>query len=904
MVKYLLENGASVSESDNNGCEPIYFALMGLDENKEVYLKIIDLLKEYGEEISTTRPINENVIDLIVGINSESIDEGIEGIIYLRENEGIKLDHLNHLDYLSEAPGNRKGWTGGSKFTELLKGIEEIIVSNDFNIKAVEKEYYEIIIAGVIKQNREIWILEELIKNSKFIKSEYFLKERLNSIALAAQMSPICLSKLNSITPESILPRMVNIIELKDGREAKFLSISNFEYTALGATLTYKTEDSSISWTSQKDEVEEQLGIHGIELEHRGQQYIVKIYSDTPVSELVKNVEIGSKKMEYTGETVYNEEKYILFELLPGIRISKWTEKTHDIEDYLGYPVDIEIYDQKHVLWSEMGTEKQVSIKQKTVSILPAKLDLSGHYLKEEDGATGKVIYFSDVFEYDYENWISKEEEISEIIGRRVRVDREDDLLKLSESIEESLPQLLGLKDSNKQVPKLLGKEEKEGRIQYFYSFLGEIDLEEWKTATRKTSFKVLFDEPNKVYHLENGKYKGEKAIILNEYAKIPTKEELSPISTDLLKKGKIFWGYGSGEEKYYSDIESMTHMMQIGASGSGKSNLMNGVILSLLNSIEDIKKIYLIDLKAGEEYSKYEDLDSDKIRFFGDDATPIELLEELLEVEAEMLIRSEVNKKYKGSKKNAPIFVIIDEFGEIENMETYGDRKESEAKEKILSLIDRLARKARSANIKLVIQTQDSTGIEGRVRKNLLTAALLKTSSDMDVPNTIVNEDTGIDHKSFDLGRFILRDENGGNTKFTELQFPYVDEEEELHLDFKDSSQIIHEEHKIEEELIKLVRGKKSSRHLLNTEVLGGEGVKDDPHHGEEVEAKNIVEESTFDFDSFLSDGDEEVVSNEDTNESRDEKEKKYEKEEKEILSMREQNQNTLDELLSGLEE
>ena len=259
--------------------------------------------------------------------------------------------------------------------------------------------------------------------------------------------------------------------------------------------------------------------------------------------------------------------------------------------------------------------------------------------------------------------------------------------------------------------------------------------------------------------------------IILNEYESIPTKEELNDkkLSDSMLSDNKIFMGYGKGKNLYYIDLNLMTHLAVVGSTGSGKSNLMNGIITSLLFNLNLIDALYLIDLK-GTEFMKYQDIDSSKINLFTKKSTPKVILEALLELEAEIHLRTAYCQNERQVKlKTNPIFLIIDEFKQIDNIycETSQDHKD---KDEIYKSLNRIGSLSRSSNIKMIIQTQGAKDIPEDIRKHCMSRILMKTSLENDssihLQNVDKMQELGINHLTFDKGRYILEDDNDGDTK------------------------------------------------------------------------------------------------------------------------------------------
>jgi hypothetical protein len=297
--------------------------------------------------------------------------------------------------------------------------------------------------------------------------------------------------------------------------------------------------------------------------------------------------------------------------------------------------------------------------------------------------------------------------------------------------------------------------------------------------------------------------------------------------------------------------------MMIIGASGSGKSNFINGVLLSLLHSADKIKKMYLIDLKGGIEFNRYKDLNSSKIDVFGKGTKPSKLLAALQEVEAEMYLREEYMANNRITKLDKdPIFLIIDEYAQINLMHARGD--EMRAKDEILDTLVRIGTRARSANIKLIAQTQDPRAIPDELKVHLMSRALLKTGKEMDKEFTLQNpemmDEQGIKHTKFDKGRFVFEDYNDGDTQFNELQFPFIDPNLDLHLNYTELSQVILvEDDSIYNEYKDYVR--EEFDYLANTKVLSSTQeidtkIEDIKVNNQEEKDNTPPTEFYFDFD------------------------------------------------------
>ena len=288
---------------------------------------------------------------------------------------------------------------------------------------------------------------------------------------------------------------------------------------------------------------------------------------------------------------------------------------------------------------------------------------------------------------------------------------------------------------------------------------------------------------------------------------------------------------------------------MIIGGTGSGKSNFINGIILSLLRNIKQIQKMYLIDLKSGIEFNRYKDINPNKVDVFSKGTSPTKLLEALKEVEAEMCLREQYMSDVGIVQyPDNPIFIIIDEYAQIELMP--GKGAEMRAKDDILDLLVRIGTKARSANIKLIVQTQNPRAVQEELKSNLMSRVLLKTSKSADLSLTIQDEDMaydlGLKHISFDKGRFIFEDYNDGDTIMTELQFPFIDVDKKYHEKYASTGS-----QKVDSKLDKYKQSVASDYpYLAQTKVLSGSGsgIEPEPEMSSKPEPR-----VAFDFNAML---------------------------------------------------
>jgi ankyrin repeat protein len=619
---------------------------------------------------------------------------------------------------------------------------------------------------------------------------------------------------LNYYVGASLFDKGIDKINFKTSDNIVMFSLIDAEYTQIGLKCLYELQDSKDNYLydnfqTLKKVIQNDFKIKQFDLGEVGGKIEIYFYNNTLEAKLIRQLKISDQHPKLYFIDQKSESALMYFYPISGIPIADWRNSQNLIEDILNIPVQIELYDEMHDHFDrDFYNGKLIIISESVISSIPKSIGSNARYLKSTVENFCKKDFYVNVPENEISLWNENIRQIRSILKRRIIIDRYDEtkaILILKDSIEEILPRLLDLKDTYNHYPKLEHVQHKQHNNSYYYSIIPEIDIYEWKSKIRKNNLKILFDQPLNSYTVDyydknSSNYDmsmlSKPHIVICELSEIPGKETLQ--SMDCLSvqcKDKVFWGYGYGDTRHYSTISDISHLMVIGATGSGKSNFMNGIILSLIHNIENVKKLYLIDLKSGIEFNKYREMNTEKIEVFSKGTKPSHLLHALLEVEKQMYLREE----YLSSLKNVvklevePYFVIIDEFAQIDLMYTE-NHQESEAKDEIFNLLLRIGTRSRSANIKLFIQSQDPRSVPNDLKKHLMSRILLKTSDEhdrelaMQQPEKL--EELGVMHTRFDKGRLVFEDYNSGNTKISELQYPYVDPSKEYHLNFLDVAQ------------------------------------------------------------------------------------------------------------------
>ena len=291
-------------------------------------------------------------------------------------------------------------------------------------------------------------------------------------------------------------------------------------------------------------------------------------------------------------------------------------------------------------------------------------------------------------------------------------------------------------------------------------------------------------------------KIKENKRILISRYKSNDVKIQIKPVlksfefNIELLQKGSIYFGKNSNNKDVYINLNNLTHYLIAGSSGSGKSVLQNLIINNLIFNLRYLDSLFLVDLKSGVEFNKYNKLSS-KINVVENLQDLYSLTNNLIEI---MNIRYEVIKNNR-DKIYQPIVVIIDEYASIEDMSHTLDK---ETYAKLKNNLKTLLAKSRAANMKFFISTQKATSdsIDTTLRNNLQSKILMKTSSKdaqrVVIPdiNDISNE-FNISVSNFSYGQYIFQDES---TQFNKgsvvhyMQSPFV--RDDFHKSFFDTVQ------------------------------------------------------------------------------------------------------------------
>ena len=182
----------------------------------------------------------------------------------------------------------------------------------------------------------------------------------------------------------------------------------------------------------------------------------------------------------------------------------------------------------------------------------------------------------------------------------------------------------------------------------------------------------------------------------------------------------------GGSYSRLYADMANQTHLLIAGASGSGKSVVISGILHALLHDTPAADRFILIDLKR-VELDEYRDLPH--VITYADDAPgALQALQTALDtIEARYTyMKPRRLRIYDGSH----IYVIIDELADL--MTTAGKQAEP--------LLQRISQIGRGARVHLIMATQSPITkiITTPIKVNMTASLGLMTRSAQDSRNII----------------------------------------------------------------------------------------------------------------------------------------------------------------------
>jgi S-DNA-T family DNA segregation ATPase FtsK/SpoIIIE len=190
-----------------------------------------------------------------------------------------------------------------------------------------------------------------------------------------------------------------------------------------------------------------------------------------------------------------------------------------------------------------------------------------------------------------------------------------------------------------------------------------------------------------------------------------------------------------NGQPLFLSPRRNAPHTLIAGSTGSGKSVLMQNLLLGLaLTNRPDQAKIVIIDPKLGVDYFAFEDLPHLESGIIDSQDRAIEVLNNLvIEMDRRYAVLREnrvssvfeLNRKANSTQKLPLLWVVHDEFAEWMMVEEY--------KQEVSKVVSRLGVKARAAGIFLIFAAQrpDATVMPPQLRANLGNRLILRVDGE-----------------------------------------------------------------------------------------------------------------------------------------------------------------------------
>ena len=175
-----------------------------------------------------------------------------------------------------------------------------------------------------------------------------------------------------------------------------------------------------------------------------------------------------------------------------------------------------------------------------------------------------------------------------------------------------------------------------------------------------------------------------------------------------------------------FGDMLQQTHILIGGATGSGKSVLINGIMHTALLQSPVMYQFILIDLKR-VELQDYKQLPH-TIRYADDIDTAISALSYTLQIIEKRY--SDMQRKHLKKYDGSCLYVVIDELADLMTVN----------KKAVVPLLQRIAQIGRAANVKIIAATQSplATVIPTQIKVNFDTVIGLHTRSAQDSRNIL----------------------------------------------------------------------------------------------------------------------------------------------------------------------
>lgn len=244
------------------------------------------------------------------------------------------------------------------------------------------------------------------------------------------------------------------------------------------------------------------------------------------------------------------------------------------------------------------------------------------------------------------------------------------------------------------------------------------------------------------------------------------------------LRAGALFIGINTDTHQpaYLPFSEMTSGTFIVGAAGSGKSNATHLLMQSILANLNLFQAVFCVDGKEGMTFVRYRNAAPDKLRVLSDEADLWKLTHELVAITK---ARNATLARMGFDKAPNNYIAVV-----IEEMSTYTAKPSSDGKSEankahaqFITDLASLARKGRSAGLKILITAQDPTQeqVPTSVRANCQTTLIFHLGIDQHATAVLGGEiPPGYDPRKLTTGRALIKRDNG---TITTVQFPFLPE-------------------------------------------------------------------------------------------------------------------------------
>lgn len=248
------------------------------------------------------------------------------------------------------------------------------------------------------------------------------------------------------------------------------------------------------------------------------------------------------------------------------------------------------------------------------------------------------------------------------------------------------------------------------------------------------------------------------------------------PMRRDYLRNGAMFLGFNTETQQptYLPFAEMTSGTCVVGAAGSGKSNATHLLMHSILANLHLFQAVFCVDGKEGMTFARYRAAAPAKLRILTDEPDLWALIRQLV-----VITRARNATLARQGLDKAPnnlIAVLIEEMSTYTAKPATDDKAVLKAHGQFINDLATLARKGRSAGLKILITAQDPTveQIPASVRANCQTSLIFRLGLDQHATMMMGELQTGGDPRKLTTGRAILKRDNG---TLSTVQFPVMPE-------------------------------------------------------------------------------------------------------------------------------